>query len=444
MAWSAVALFAYQIFTSYVHPYTRIMWEASNELLLMYNRGQMPIPMRRLASFQNKWLPTLAAKFDADLWQVLYLYLTNDLLHYVILFAIVWRVSKSFFLATGMLFVNLFLWGGNYFILTNEMYLTLPWLFLANFISYKGYRQYRWLVLVAAILAIWSHPINLITLAVSVVVFRYDRLLGRLGVIITSGILFIRLATMTAYDGGHTMLILQGFETMQWGVFARHVNTGLAVLVLLALWLLTGINKWQKLFATVTYMGLLLLIAVRQLNWADTNNIEMLVPVHLAVVCLLWFALYQNTSTRGLQNIAIVIVVGWMFWFSYEQFKSQYHYALHRSAELNCVLEDLSLGGYSGKLLAHRSSITGMSFDPVDYHTESITFSALNPNIEQAIQLVVEDEETYTEVLALPDSVFFAGPDYLYELNYLKGPYQLSKLPYQPVEFEPCVINEAD
>ncbi len=432
-----VVFLAYYLM-SFIWPEPRILGEASNDLFSFYAGKFIAIPMNRYAIVQNKILPWLLSMVGAPFKVVVYSYLINDLLFYLF-FVTVALWLKEYLLAVFFLLFNLLLWKHNFFILSSELYLTLPWLFLWGVMLHRNYLNY-WLLVPIMLIVLWSHPVCIVVFVMLNFLFGYERKLSKWFIAVFVTIVLLRVWVVSAYDVQVIGRVVASGSAQPTNSLSQYFDDYcgeyFVYIVLAFFWLLRGqVALWRKL-ALVFAWGVLFGFAYKSMfEVLDMNFTKWLLPLHFIGI----YAFYLYLADRGWHKRWALLIT---FFFVGDALVSdtmdvhqQFSHYRQQARNLHCLVSTTQSMGYSKSYVIVNEF--EQPFSDNKYQQESIILSQF-PDATTPVQVVMIDKALEPTILQLPIDEYYIGPECIQRHEWLKPPFVIKPDVYRKLSPQDC------
>lgn len=422
---------------SFLFPDTRLLEEAAGDLLFFTQQHWIDTPHNRLSIVQNKILPWLLQLVGAPFNYVAYAYLVNDLLFYLIFFFIL-VVSRNYLAAAFLLLIQLLLWKLNFFVLTSEVSLTFPWVFVWGLMMEKGQSK-AWQLLVVSTAVLWSHPFCIVLFILFNFVFGYYKQvpLGVAAYLLFTVVIRGLLIVFDAYDSERVLnafepKVVPSFNLVEYltGYLVTH-----AVFVLgYFLWFrkanISSVARW--IFAAV-WLALLVLCILNQRGALHLHFAKWLLPVHFIIIYALYLRLKtHHHSAWWLTAVATLIVIG----LAVEALILSFGYINHKKLadNVHCLVNSAIENNYS-KAYINLDKLQG-AITYNEFQQESIVLSQFpEPKVPVQVLMITGDRIDY--IKQLPENEVYVMDDFI-ELLPFRKPFDIKPSIYKELTAEDC------
>jgi hypothetical protein len=336
------------------------------------------------------------------------------------------------------LLFNLVLWKLNFFVLSGELYLTLPWLFLWGVLMHRGYSNY-WLLVPIMLVVLWSHPLCVVVFVLLNFLFGYEKRLAKWFWVSVGGILLLRVILVSDYDVEKVSQAFRAagtlWQTSGWQYVASYIQEYLLFFPLAALWLYNGqLPIWRRLAVLFIWLALLFLCYQNQYGMLDWDFTKWLLPVHFIGV----FSLYLSVAERDWNRYGMLVLSSIMVFTFIGDAKEVYHqfgYLQQRVSNFHCLISVAQQKGYHKSYLVTDEFKGDFGYN--SFQQESIVLSQF-PRQSMPVQVAIIDKSMETKLVKLDPNMLYIGPDYEMQVSWLKTPFNVLPDEYHKLHPEDC------
>jgi hypothetical protein len=399
--------------------------------------------MHRYAIVQNKVIPWILSIVHAPFPALVYGYLVNDLLVYLLFFSVA-IFLKEYLLAAFFLLFNLLLWKLNFFVLSSELFLTLPWLFLWCLLLHRD-KTDPVLLVPLLFLIVWSHPVCIIVFVLINFLFGYEKKLNRWSLALFAILLLLRIWLLSGYDMGKISEAVGSSHGYNLPDFLDYLTDYFheywLFFFLSVFWIVNNqIALWRKGAVILVWIVLFLLCYNNGFTPLHMDFTKWLLPVHFTGIYALYLSMAEARPAKKwlLAANVLVMVTLIMDWCTiYRNFRNYQLYA----DNIHCLVSATRKRGLS------KSYIVKEEFEPRlksynAFQEESLQLSQF-PIAGKPVHVVIIPEEMETYITNLGHDTLYMGPDYYYSTKVLKPPFKVQPGVYRKLIPSDCPCLKA-